>query len=69
MNRTKVAWIAFALVSVSGLAFAACKSDCRAEYDSAREDCNSSYEDADDLQSCLEDAQSDYENCTGECDS
>ena len=51
---------------------AGCKSDCRDEYNSAREDCMLLHEDpdeADDLQMCLADAKSQYEDCIEECDS
>jgi hypothetical protein len=54
-------------VSIGG-----CKTDCRDEYESARDDCLHTYDDpdeAEDLQACLEDAKSSYEDCTEECES
>ena len=65
--------IAFFLVSAALLlpsfSIAGGNSDCRDEYDSAREDCMLMHEDpdeADDLQMCLEDAKSAYEDCIEE---
>jgi hypothetical protein len=65
-----------ALLMVSVLfprfSMAGCKSDCRDQYDSARDDCVATYDDpeeADDLQMCLEEARSTYEECIQECDS
>jgi hypothetical protein len=50
----------------------ACKTDCRDEYQSAKEDCTLTYDDpddADDLQMCLQDAKAAYEDCIEECES
>ena len=53
--------------SISG-----CKTDCRDDYESARDTCLLTYsdpDDADDLQMCLQDAKSTYEDCIEECES
>ncbi|MGP8153589.1 MAG: hypothetical protein ACLQBQ_05530 [Smithella sp.] len=45
-------------------------SDCRDNYDSAREDCISMYDDPDDadnLRTCIDDAKADYDDCLEEC--
>jgi hypothetical protein len=53
-----------------GSSYGGCKSDCRDNYDSAREDCITVYDDpddADDLRSCIDDAKSEYDDCLEEC--
>ena len=63
--------LAIALLATSTIS-AGCKTDCEDEYESAREDCNLLHDDPDDadwLQMCLEEAQSEYEDCINECDS
>lgn len=50
--------------------YAGCISDCRDEYEAARDDCITTYDDpddADDLQLCLENAKSAYDDCLEEC--
>ena len=73
MGRT---WIKLLLLLaallVPSYSISACKTDCRDQYDSEREDCLSQYEDpdeADDLQACLQDAKAAYEDCIEECES
>ena len=53
--------------SISG-----CKTDCRDEYESERDSCMLLYDDpddADDLQMCLQEAKSTYDDCVEECES
>ncbi|MGO9139675.1 MAG: hypothetical protein ACLP9S_15585 [Syntrophales bacterium] len=50
--------------------WADCKSDCRDEYRSAIEACQSQYDDPDDadtLISCIDDAEDGYEYCIEDC--
>lgn len=51
--------------------YAGCKSDCSETYESARDDCINLYDapdDADDLQMCIDDAKTEYDDCVDECD-
>ncbi len=60
------------LLAVPLIVYAGCKSDCRYEYDSTRSTCNLLHNDPDDadaLQMCLRNAQSEYDDCMAECDS
>jgi uncharacterized membrane protein len=48
-----------------------CKSDCEEEYASAVESCKTLYDDPDDaneLQTCMENAKSEYDSCIDECE-
>ena len=52
--------------------WAGCKSDCKDEYQAAKEECQSLYDDpgdADQLQNCIDDAYSNYESCIEDCES
>ena len=52
-------------------AWAGCKSDCRNEYDSEVESCKTQYDDphdADELQTCMDNAKSEYDSCIHECE-
>ncbi len=70
MNQLR-AVIAFTLLGLYPVFTAAgCISDCRDEYDSARQSCLSLYDDpddADELQMCLRNARNEYEDCVEEC--
>jgi len=62
--------IAGIAIAFPALVYAACKSDCREEYESARDDCVLLYDhpdEADDLQMCLQSAKDDYDECIAEC--
>jgi hypothetical protein len=71
MKRFSALIAAFAGFSLfPALTAAGCISDCRDEYDSARQSCLSSYDDpddADELQMCLRNARDEYEDCVDEC--
>lgn len=71
MSRNRGIFLFAALaVGMPVLVYAACKSDCRDEYESAREDCVLLHEgpdEADDLQMCLQEAKDDYDECISEC--
>ena len=72
MKQSKFLPAVLSLVFVSGMVFAACKSDCRDNYDEARDQCTRTYADADDadaLKQCIDDAKAEYENCIEECES
>ena len=69
-RRTTALTLMALLIMVTPFVYAGCKADCADEYDSAKEDCVSQYddpEDAGDLQTCLQDAASDYEDCIYKC--
>jgi len=58
-------------VMAATLAWAGCKSNCRDNYNSEVESCKLLYDDpddADDLQSCIQNARDEYESCIEECD-
>ena len=62
----------FSLGAMATIAWAGCISDCKDDYDSAVEQCKSTYddpEDADDLVSCLQSAKDDYQSCIDDCTS
>ena len=71
--KSMVLVLALAAGSVTpGAVQAGCKSDCEDDYDSAKTDCvmlHDSADEADDLQACIDDARSDYEDCEDECNS
>jgi len=49
-----------------------CVSDCRDDFDSEVDNCKLLYddpEDSDDLESCIDNARSEYEDCVHECHS
>ena len=51
--------------------WADCKSDCQTEYESEITSCKAQYddpEDADDLQSCLDNAKTEYGSCVNDCE-
>ena len=48
----------------------ACKSDCRDQYESQVEACNSTYDDpqdSEDLRTCIDNSKNDYDSCIEEC--
>ena len=52
-------------------AWADCKSDCQDEYQSEVNSCKEQYDDpddADELQTCLNDARRGYESCINDCE-
>ena len=52
-------------------AWAGCKSDCQEEFESAVESCKTQYDDpddADELQTCMDNAKSEYESCINDCE-
>ncbi len=70
-------WILVVLVSVFtifGFSFrliTGCKSDCQEGIQSEIECCNDQYDDPDDadkLQTCLDDAKREYQSCIDECE-
>ena len=73
MNRKRFGLVLLvAVLLLPRLSISACKTDCRDEYESARDDCMLTYDDpddSDDLHLCLEDAKSAYRDCIEECES
>jgi hypothetical protein len=52
--------------------WAGCKSDCKDQYESEVQSCNSTYDDpddSDDLRMCTDDAKDAYDSCIEECES
>ncbi len=52
-------------------AWAGCKSDCKDQYESEVESCNSIHddpEDSDDLRMCIDNAKDDYDSCIDGCE-
>ena len=62
----------FMIVLLYGLnTWAGCKSDCQDEYASAVESCKTQYDDpddADELQTCMDNTKSEYDSCIDECE-
>ena len=73
MNRKRFCLVLLlAALLLPGFSMGGCKSDCRDEYESERDHCLLMYDDpddADDLQACIENAKSTYEDCIEECES
>ncbi len=71
MSKIKIGFfVSLFFLFLAQPSFAGCKSDCADEYQSAREDCNNLHDDpdeADDLQICLDESKSDYDNCVEDC--
>ena len=70
-------WVVVALVFMlisfgfSVQSIADCKSDCQDEYESEIGSCKTRYDDpddADELQTCMENAKSEYDSCVNECE-
>lgn len=72
MNKVKSGlFLLLCALSLAAPSYAGCKSDCADEYQSAREDCNNQYDDpddADELQACLDDAKTTYDECVENCE-
>lgn len=64
ISRLALTVILYAASAV--MIWASCKSDCRDAYQSEIESCHQQYDapdDADDLQTCLQDAKDQYDSC------
>ena len=74
MNRTWVTAVLIFMLILFGFtlrSIADCKSDCQDQYESATESCREQYDDpndADELQTCMENAKSEYDSCIHECE-
>ena len=59
-------------LAIASSALAGCMSDCHDEYESEVQNCSLIWTDPDDafmLTSCIDDAQSEHEDCVEECTS
>jgi hypothetical protein len=59
------------ILMYGGQAWADCKSDCQNDYQSEVNSCRAQYNDpdgADDLQSCIDNAKSEYDSCLEDCE-
>jgi hypothetical protein len=72
MNKVKIGLcLLFFSLFLAQPSYAGCKSDCLDTYQSAKEDCSNLYEEpdeADDLQMCIDDAKTAYDDCVEECE-
>jgi hypothetical protein len=59
------------IVALASPAWATCKSDCKAEYDSEVKSCNlldDDPEDANMLKMCIDNAKDDFDSCIAACE-
>jgi hypothetical protein len=72
MNKVKLrSCLLLCALFLAQPSYAGCKTDCLDTYQSAKEDCNNLYDEpdeADDLQMCIDDAKTAYDDCVEECE-
>jgi hypothetical protein len=62
--------LVFVILFCASNAGADCKERCEQDYNTAQEECNTTFSatnDADQLQNCIDQAKADYESCLEEC--